>query len=527
MEGAEHFIRQKYPLPYSLMMILRHYRQLILLIGTVLLLQGTARSEDRPYFMGTTPFFASLNSFPDWRFENMDDKDLISLHADDFLGIPWENFMTGSAPPTDWTAKWENLANSAAASGKPIYVSLAPLGGGTGRRSLTVGVDGTGNKSAENWATPVDSSGCYVFSDPGAEAYKQAYIRYCRYVIDLTHPRYFSPAIELSVSYTACPSQQSAMNNWYRDVHSSLKSAYPALIIFPTFQMEHMYGLVGGSACGNGMSRDACYEQRLREALAVPADRLAFSMYPNLWKFLGETVQQHDPFALAQSLTTKKIWVAETGWAAVRIPNPSDCSDLFPASIANNAIQDEYMTWLLGEAQTRGFEGVVWWLNRDFLDGPTAATCPCTGDTETCQFLAAFNAAGGASGELLLRMNANMALYEYDGTPRPALTTWQIALAQPRLTSVPSSPSNAIAYPNPFFPGKGQGGIAIVDVPANASLSIYAVTGTLVRALHADSFGTAQWDGKNEEGRPVASGVYFAFIQGAEENKTLKIVVQR
>ena len=477
--------------------------------------------------MGTTPFFASTTTFPDWRFENLEDKDLISLHVDDFLGVPWQSFLGGTPPPTGWTSKLEILAQNAKSTGKPLYVSLAPLGGGSGRRSLTAGVDSSGNKGAEGWATPVDSSGCYVFSDPGAEAYKQAYIRYCRYMIDLTQPHFFSPAIELSVSYNACPSQKTALNAWYSDIHHSLKATYPRLIIFPSFQMEHMYGLITGTACGGGITRDACFEQRLREALTVPADRLGFSMYPNLWKFLGETVQEHNPFALAQTLTTKKIWVSETGWAAVRIPNPNDCTDLFPASIANDGIQDEYMSWLLGEAQSRGFEGVVWWLNRDFLDGATAATCPCSGDTPTCQMLAAFNSAGGANGELLLRLNANMALNRYDGTARPSLMTWQTALAHPRTTSAPNSPSSAHAYPNPFLPSKGHGAIAIVEVPEAASLSIFTASGTLVRTLRSDSFGSVQWDGKNEAGQPVASGVYFVLIQGSGGKKTLKVVIQR
>lgn len=477
--------------------------------------------------MGTTPFFASTTTLPDWRFENLDDKDLISLHVDDFLGIPWENFVAGTPLPIGWTSKLELLAQTAKTAGKPLYLSLAPLGGGNGRKSLTAGVDASGNKGAEGWATPTDSSGCYVFSDAEAETYKQAYIRYCRYVIDLTQPRFFSPAIELSVSYDACPAQKAALNTWYSDIHRSLKATYPTLIIFPSFQMEHMYGLLPGSACGGSITTDACFEQRLREALTVPADRLAFSMYPNLWKFIGQTVQQHDPFALAQSLTSKKIWVSETGWAAVRIPNPTGCTDLFPASIANDGIQNEYLSWLLSEAQTRRFEGVVWWLNRDYLDGPTAATCPCAGESSTCQLIATFNAAGGPNAEILLRMNGNMALNNFNGTPRPALTTWRTVLAQPRTTSAPPSPANARAYPNPFLPNQGHGAIAIVEVPENASLSIFTGSGARVRNLNADSFGTARWDGKNESGQIVASGVYFVMIEGSGGKKTLKIVIQK
>ncbi|MEW8318362.1 MAG: hypothetical protein AB2660_19940 [Candidatus Thiodiazotropha sp.] len=42
----------------------------------------------RPFLLGSTPFFTRHDGirviFPDWRFENLDDRDLLSLHVDDF-----------------------------------------------------------------------------------------------------------------------------------------------------------------------------------------------------------------------------------------------------------------------------------------------------------------------------------------------------------------------------------------------------------------------------------------------------------
>ena len=59
---------------------------------------GSSGSDDtvetRSFLMGATPFFASFDGsrtvFPDWRFENLDDRDLLSLHVDDFWGVPWD-----------------------------------------------------------------------------------------------------------------------------------------------------------------------------------------------------------------------------------------------------------------------------------------------------------------------------------------------------------------------------------------------------------------------------------------------------
>lgn len=77
----------------------------------------------RAFIMGTTPFFMTPTEFPNWRFENLDDKDLLSLHADDFLGVPWVEFRNGLPRPAAWENKWTTLANNAV---KPArhYISL-------------------------------------------------------------------------------------------------------------------------------------------------------------------------------------------------------------------------------------------------------------------------------------------------------------------------------------------------------------------------------------------------------------------
>jgi hypothetical protein len=383
--------------------------------------------------MGTTPFFATPTQFPDWRFENLDDKDLLSVHADDFWGVPWDQCnAAGCTPPAAWAAKWTNFANAAASQGKTLYLALSPLGG---RKTLAARLDANGNK-VENWA-PVDADGCYPFaSDANAATYKVAYISYLKYLIGLVGPRYVSPAVEMNIPFSQCPLQKSAWIAWYGDVHNAIKAAYPSLAVFATFQMEHMYGISDAQAtCGSGMPPAACFDQRLTEALTIPGDRIAFSTYPIGWKYRPEYSSSYptDTYGRVQGATTRKIWIAETGWAAVKVlqsyPHGAvgSCgADLFPASFANDAEQEGYMRWLLAEAQTRGFETVIWWLNRDYLDGAVAATCPCDpAASDTCQLADSFLSAGGTTGETLLRIFGNMALRNYDGSPRPARGAWR------------------------------------------------------------------------------------------------------
>jgi hypothetical protein len=400
--------------------------------------------------MGLTPFFASPALFPDWRFENLADRDLLSLHVDDFWGVSWDQCSsTGCVNlPAKWTKDWQDLAAQAHASQKPIYLALSPLGE---RRTLARRVLADGSFQDHWLATDaIDGNGCYRFSsDTAAATYKAAYIGFLKYLVELIGPKYLSPTIEMNLPFVTCPSEKAAWIAWYADVYAALKVAYPTLVVFPTFQLESMYGITDApSACSSGTSLDECFEQRLAEASTIPGDRIAFSTYPWTWRFSATASFDYpkDTFARVQAATTRKIWISETGWnsAPIRASYPhgssGTCGDfIIPATfevpalgtlgIANDMEHAAYLTWLLQEARTRKFEAVVWWLNRDFLDARAAGTCPCApADGDTCKLTDLFFAGGAATGELQVRLFANMGLRHYDGTARPGYTEWKRAL---------------------------------------------------------------------------------------------------
>jgi hypothetical protein len=83
--------------------------------------------------------------------------------------------------------------------------------------------------------------------------------------------------------------------------------------------------------------------------------------------------------------------------------------------------------------------------------------------------------------------------------------------------------------PNPLRPSKGllYSKITFSNLPADTEIIIYNVSGTKVRKLKTDSSGMAVWDGKNDDGKNVASGVYFALIKKGSSTKTIKLGVQR
>lgn len=561
---------------------------------------SSGAAEPRAYMMGSSPFFMTASFFDTPLFENMDTKDIISLHADDFLGIPWDYFA-GTSPtlPPAWASKWAQLAADAHATGKAIYLSVSPLEDRL-RLARKVNADDT---FTANWA-PVDSSGCYTFAaDPNASFYQTAYVNYCAYLIDLVKPQFFSPALEINYTYTFASAQKAGFIAWYTGVHNALKQKYPDIAVFPTFTLEWLYGV--GTNPGHGAMPYADYlRQQLAIALSIPQDRTAFSSYPIEWMKVEGSGMPADTYAIIASLTDKKIWVTETGWQAVRIPNVDDSPPgAYDPAYANETFQDIYLQWLLQQAETYHFETVIWWLNRDYLDGPTAASqwLPVAGDAHTISLMQLWDTLGGAPAVLALRLFANIGLRNCDGTPRLAVSTWNTAFAAGRPLSIASvSPARVraggtvtltftgegilgavrakltrpghtdirasgytvfadtavvctfdlagadpgvwepilsfgsttasapvfvtvslvdgavpavYAYPNPYRPGSGVVGVTFTNLPGDAVVYIYTLSGELVRELPSPQAGRMSWDAKNTDGASLAAGVYVFIVK--------------
>ena len=89
-------------------------------------------------------------------------------------------------------------------------------------------------------------------------------------------------------------------------------------------------------------------------------------------------------------------------------------------------------------------------------------------------------------------------------------------------------------YPNPFNP---ETWIPYqLAEPADVTLTIYAINGTVVRTLalghqpvgiYQDKSRAAYWDGRNELGESVASGVYFYTLKAGEFTATRKMLIRK
>ena len=89
-------------------------------------------------------------------------------------------------------------------------------------------------------------------------------------------------------------------------------------------------------------------------------------------------------------------------------------------------------------------------------------------------------------------------------------------------------------YPNPFNP---ETWIPYqLAKPADVSISIYAMDGKLIRTLdlghqpvgtYQGKSSAAHWDGRNAQGEPVASGVYFYTLTAGDFSATRKMLIRK
>ena len=108
------------------------------------------------------------------------------------------------------------------------------------------------------------------------------------------------------------------------------------------------------------------------------------------------------------------------------------------------------------------------------------------------------------------------------------LATLQQVEAKPKETALLRN------YPNPFNPETWVP--YQLAAAADVTLTIYAVDGTLVRTLalghrpaglYQSKSRAAYWDGRNELGEPVASGIYFYTLAAGDFSATGKMLVRK
>ena len=113
-------------------------------------------------------------------------------------------------------------------------------------------------------------------------------------------------------------------------------------------------------------------------------------------------------------------------------------------------------------------------------------------------------------------------------------TLEQLLTAVLRQANPPKETALLANYPNPFNP---ETWIPYqLAKPAEVTVSIHAADGTLVRTLalgqlpagvYQDKDRAAYWDGTNEQGESVASGLYFYTLKAGDFSATKKMLIRK
>ncbi len=90
-----------------------------------------------------------------------------------------------------------------------------------------------------------------------------------------------------------------------------------------------------------------------------------------------------------------------------------------------------------------------------------------------------------------------------------------------------ASVEDARIFPNPLRPAQGHTSMSFSNLPVDSRVRIYSLVGQQVRDLRADAAGLARWDGRNDAGTDLGSGVYFVLLQGDGQKSTTKVAIQR
>ncbi len=81
-------------------------------------------------------------------------------------------------------------------------------------------------------------------------------------------------------------------------------------------------------------------------------------------------------------------------------------------------------------------------------------------------------------------------------------------------------------FPNPFRPSRGHTGVTFSNLPTQATIKIFTLSGRSVRTLDAsDGSGSFTWDGRNAAGTLVAPDVYLFLVESGDAKTTGKLAV--
>jgi hypothetical protein len=361
------------------------------------------------------------------------DVDVVDLHHE-YYGIPWVQFGSGQPPPPEWVAKMDSIAQSAKATGKPVFLSVSMLDGARKTRAPQTVIQSS-HIQTQPWATP-----CFDFAAaPDGPPAKQAYLAYVAWMMGEFSPAYLNVAVEVNLFFESCPAAAAGVVDVANAAYDAAKAKNANLVVFPSIQIEHLYGYAT-SSCPDSSQRVQCFDNNYAQIAPLKRDRFAMSAYPYIpGVFEKPSAVPADWFARGAARGHERAVIAETAWDSTPFEAQTSGGSCVQVEMSTEADEAAYLAIVLAAAQSMPMDLVDWWDDRDLLDARLMTNCPCNFDPTWCAVLGAFSGTpvdGGFDsyfyGQLELKAFGTMGIRDYAGNPKPTtFPVWQAAQAIP------------------------------------------------------------------------------------------------
>jgi len=85
--------------------------------------------------------------------------------------------------------------------------------------------------------------------------------------------------------------------------------------------------------------------------------------------------------------------------------------------------------------------------------------------------------------------------------------------------------NKVFTYPNPFVYGR-DATLTIAGLTAEATIKVVDLEGRLLKTLtETDGDGGVDWDGRDENGQALSSGIYFAYVKSRDLHTVIKFAI--
>ena len=435
--------------------------QSILLLCASLCASPALAQTSRPFQLASTAIqgfqqnngVVFQNSWAGFSFPQLaPDVDVISVQPE-FLGVPFAQFEKNATLPDDdpWAKQMTALANAAKEPGKPLLVQIALV------RANLVGkaVYPDGLVNVEPYWAP----SCPDLTGPDFTNLQQSYLNYAMWVAKTFSPKYFVIMLEPNLYFSTCggvtPSWK-VLVKIENAVYRAVKAAYPSMILFPSFNLESIYGL------GALYDQDPTgFDQAQYDALlAMKRDRLGLVSFPQLIQNPYKLPLDYYTRIPDRNPNEQKIVLTEVGWNSTTIkvflPAIATCG----ARYSEPSFETAFLNLILYSGYVGNFDLITWWSARDELPADVVSACypsakapdfaECNGDVwcvgANVTRVAPPPGLSPEVSELAFKAFGSMGLRAYDGTPKTGpLTLWQQFQQLPIDTTLSPSQSNGQA----------------------------------------------------------------------------------